>query len=45
MALAKLNPNEGEIMDLFFVKKQIVVGAVLLGVVELSVMLMNVFRH
>jgi hypothetical protein len=32
-------------MDLFFVKKQLVVGAVLLGVVEVSMMLMNVLRH
>ena len=32
-------------MDLFFVKKQIVVGAVLLGVLELSVFLIGVFRH
>lgn len=32
-------------MDLFFVKKQIVVAGVLLGVVELSVMLINAFRH
>jgi len=32
-------------MDLFFVKKQIVVGAVLLGVIELSVLLANVLRH
>jgi hypothetical protein len=32
-------------MDLFFVKKQIVVGAVLLGVLELSVMLVNLFSR
>lgn len=32
-------------MELFFVRKQIIVGAVLLGVLELSVMLMNVLRH
>jgi hypothetical protein len=32
-------------MDLFFVRKQIVVGAVLLGCVELGVMLMNLFSR
>jgi hypothetical protein len=40
-----LSPERGVPMDLFFVKKQIVVGAVLLGVIELSVLLANVLRH
>lgn len=32
-------------MDLFFVPKQIVIGAVILGVLELSVVLVNAFSH
>ena len=32
-------------MEGFFVKKQIVIGAVLLGAIELGVMLANAFGH
>lgn len=32
-------------MDLFFVRKQIIVGAVLLGCLEVGVMLFNVFSR
>lgn len=32
-------------MDLFFVRKQIVVGAVLLGCLEVGVLLFNALSH
>ena len=32
-------------MDMFFVRRQIVVGAIALACLELSVMLINVLRH
>jgi hypothetical protein len=32
-------------MDLFFVRKQIIIGAVLLGVLELSMVLLKAFSH
>ena len=32
-------------MDTFFVRKQLIVGAVLLGCLEVGVVLFNVFAH
>jgi hypothetical protein len=32
-------------MDLFFVRRQIVVGAVLLGCLEVGLLLFNALRH
>lgn len=32
-------------MDTFFVRKQLIVGAILLGVVELGVLLVRAFAH
>jgi len=35
----------GATMDLFFVRKQLIVGAVLLGCLEVGVVLFNVLTH
>jgi len=35
----------GAAMDTFFVRKQLIVGAVLLGCLEVGVVLFNVFAH
>ena len=35
----------GATMDLFFVRKQLIVGAVLLGCLEVGVVLFNILTH